>query len=157
LPPDWRIAMVIGAAATADPQLDDLANQIGERLTLHRQVSDIASLMSEADLALAAFGMTAYELAAVGVPTLLLCLSEDHRRSALALAENNAAHIAGVAQEVGAAALDRTIVKACADAAWRDAMSRNARLLVDGRGAWRIAERLTTLAKKTDRAIATAR
>ena len=43
----------------------------------------MSDIMAEADLAVASFGVTAYELAAMGVPAIYLCLTEDHEQSAL--------------------------------------------------------------------------
>ncbi len=43
---------------------------------------DLAIEYAWADLALCAFGVTAYELAAFGVPALYLGLTDDHARSA---------------------------------------------------------------------------
>jgi len=145
LPPSWRIGIVIGAASAEDPALEAIARKLGERLTIYRQISNMAALMAEAELALASFGMTAYELAAVGLPMLLLCLSDDHYRSALALAEKNAAVIVGIARQTADAALDQAIAQICADANLRSAMSQNARHLVDGFGAARIADRIASL------------
>jgi len=150
LPADWRIEMAIGSAAAPDPGLEALARALGPRLTLHRQVTDMAGLMAEADLALAAFGMTAYELAAVGVPALLLCLTEDHRRSALALGDAGAAGILGVVEETSDQTIDREIAILCADAGRRGEMSENARRLIDGLGAARIANRIIALAHQAE-------
>lgn len=149
VPPDWRIAMVVGAAAIADPGLEELAQALGPRLSLLRQVSDMATLMAEADLALASFGMTAYELAAVGVPMLLLCLSADHRFSASFLAENGAAQLAGIVRNVTDDALDRAVARLCADDAARESLGREARRLVDGFGVRRIAGKLAEIAKSS--------
>lgn len=146
LPASWRLGLVIGAAASDDPGLDEIAGKLGARLAIHRHVEDMAALMAKADLALASFGMTAYELAAVGVPMLLLCLSEDHRVSATSLAEAGAAEIAGVAKDVTDAALDAAIARLAADDSRREQLGRRARALVDGKGAARIAESLAALA-----------
>jgi spore coat polysaccharide biosynthesis protein SpsF len=145
LPPSWHIGMVIGAAAVDDPALAAIAQQIGDRLTLYRQVSDMAGLMAQAEIALASFGMTAYELAAIGVPMLLLCLSDEHEHAARALAERNAARIIGTIDAVGDRALDQAIIDLCADSTQRKAMSENSRRLVDGRGVERIAAELVAL------------
>jgi spore coat polysaccharide biosynthesis protein SpsF len=117
----------------------------------------MAALMAKADLALASFGMTAYELAAVGVPMLLLCLSEDHRVSATSLAEAGAAEIAGIAKDVTDAALDAAIAAIAADDSRRERLGRRARALVDGKGAARIAESLAALASKQHKIAKTAR
>jgi spore coat polysaccharide biosynthesis predicted glycosyltransferase SpsG len=147
MPASWNIAMVIGAAAAEDPGVEGLARSLGPRLTLYRQLADVAGLMAQADLALASFGMTAYELAAVGVPMLLLCLSEDHRLSAVALAEKDAAEIVGIAGAVADEALDQAVARICADECAREKLGRKARRLVDGKGVSRIAERLVAAAK----------
>ena len=151
LPPAWRIGIVLGAATVEDAQLEGLTRQLGNRLTLYRQVSDMAALMAHADLALASFGMTAYELAALGVPMLLLCLSDEHQCSALNLQEHGAARVLGIFDKVDDDTLDRAISEICADEAVRADMSRRARQLVDGRGAYRIAERIAGLAKTSPR------
>ena len=148
LPHSWQIAIAIGAAAAADARLDDLVRNSGGRVAVYRQVSDMAGLMARAELSLASFGMTAYELASIGVPMLLLCLSEDHCRSAAALAEKQAARVLGLAPAVADPELDRAVAELAADAAGRDAMSRNARALVDGLGARRIAKRIAALASR---------
>lgn len=43
---------------------------------------DIIETLSEADLAIISFGVTAYELASLGVPTIIISLSDDHAKSA---------------------------------------------------------------------------
>lgn len=43
---------------------------------------NIVELMSKADLAIISFGQTAYELAALRIPAIYLCLTDDHCRSA---------------------------------------------------------------------------
>jgi spore coat polysaccharide biosynthesis protein SpsF len=43
--------------------------------------------MAQADLAIASFGMTAYELACMEVPALYFCLTADHAESCQAFVE----------------------------------------------------------------------
>ena len=45
----------------------------------------MAHLMTEADLAVASFGVTAYELAALKVPSILLCLTSEHSEASRCL------------------------------------------------------------------------
>lgn len=58
--------------------------------------SSVARLMSEADLAIASFGVTAYELASMGVPSLFVYLTEDHEASASAFVENGYGESLGI-------------------------------------------------------------
>ncbi|MEZ4483749.1 MAG: hypothetical protein R2864_03860 [Syntrophotaleaceae bacterium] len=98
---------------------------------------DMPGALAHADLAIAAFGVTAYELAALGIPAVLLGLTEDHARSAEALNQ------AGMACSLGHYPL-RSLPSAwplfsvnSADGAARREM-RTACALLDG-GAGRIA------------------
>ncbi|MGH7034623.1 MAG: hypothetical protein ACREFL_12905, partial [Stellaceae bacterium] len=134
-----------------------IAERLGARLSIHRDVENMAGLMAKADLALASFGMTAYELAAVGVPMLLLCLSEEHRVSATSLAEAGAAEVAGIAKDVTDAGLEEAIARLAADDARRERLGRRARALIDGKGAARIAERLAALASGPEKIAKAAR
>jgi spore coat polysaccharide biosynthesis protein SpsF len=51
-------------------------------ITISKDPSDMRQLMLEANLAIASFGVTAYELAATGVPSVLICPTKDHLQSA---------------------------------------------------------------------------
>ena len=142
LPADWRITVVLGRATAADPDFDALMAEIGGRLTLAHDVVEIAALMAEASLAVSVFGGTAYELAAVGVPAILLGLDGDHARSAAHLNRAGAALFLGVASEVSDDILTTAIGALAADPERRARMSATARTLIDGRGSFRIAETL---------------
>jgi spore coat polysaccharide biosynthesis protein SpsF len=102
----------------------------------------LATEYASADLALTAFGVTAYELAAFGVPALYLGLSEDHVLSASAF------ELAGMGVSLGLA--ERADDKAIAGAVWallsdaeRRREMRSAGLMtIDGNAAARIASDL---------------
>ena len=142
LPADWRITLVIGRAAAADPAFDALAAALGGRLTLLRDVAEMAALMAGSALAVSLFGGAAYELAAGGVPAVLLGLDADHVRSAAPLAEAGAALSLGQAAGVDEETLRRAIATLAADPERRAQMSAAARALIDAAGTVRIAERL---------------
>lgn len=110
------------------------------RFELLRDVDDMAALMARADLAVASFGVTAYELAAAGVPAIHLCLTEDHAESASAFAGAGMAVSLGAAGRVTEEALAGEISRLLADGTARRAMAARARQRVDGRGAGRIAQ-----------------
>jgi len=142
LPADWRIALVLGRAVAAAPGFDVLAAELGERLTLFRDVAEMAALMAGSALAVSVFGGTAYELAAVGVPAILLGLDADHAGSAAALDRAGVAQFLGVAAELDDAALAQAIGALATDPLRRARLSATARALIDGQGAFRIAEAL---------------
>jgi spore coat polysaccharide biosynthesis protein SpsF len=100
---------------------------------------DLSTEYASADLALCAFGVTAYELAAFGVPAIYLGLTDDHARSASAFG------VAGMGASLGVAAqvTDEEIlgaVRALMNSAMRRREMRNVGLAtMDGGGAARIA------------------
>jgi spore coat polysaccharide biosynthesis protein SpsF len=137
-----RVTVVVGAAYRGEAAL---AARLAESLPdarLLRDVADMAPLMAEADLAVVSFGMTAYELAAVGTPTLALTLTADHAESAAALAASGALADAGRIGAVGAPALAAAAARLLADPDRLFAMGDAGPRLIDGRGADRIADRI---------------
>ncbi len=101
------VRLLVGPAFAHAEALAARLKAARRRFEVLRGVDDVAGLMAESDLAIASFGMTAYELAALGVPSVLLCLTDDHARSASALAEAGAAISLGVHERVGFAEIRR--------------------------------------------------
>jgi len=101
--------------------------------------ADMAAEFAAADLALAAFGVTAYELAALGVPALYLGLEPDHVESARAFEGAGFGAMLGLGGALEEAAIARAVWELLRDAKRRHAMREAARAAIDGRGADRIA------------------
>ena len=97
----------------------------------------LASLMAQADLALVSFGVTAYELASLGVPAIYLCLTEDHAESASMLVEAGLGKSLGVASRVS----EKILAEAVRDSLARIVCGEQPapERPIDGRGAERIA------------------
>jgi spore coat polysaccharide biosynthesis predicted glycosyltransferase SpsG len=131
--------LLIGAAFRHRAALDVLLSSAARPYDVRIDPSDPAATLADADVAIASFGMTAYELAALRVPAVHLCLTDDHAESAAAL------HRAGAARSLGRH--DRTD-----DAVLAGVVSsllaapKPVPPLVDGRGAERIARQLLDLA-----------
>ncbi len=111
LDPVFRARFVIGSHF---PNKDRLARSIVRLSPNFETVEGADGLSTEyaaCDVALASFGVTAYELAAFGVPTLYLSLSADDARSASSFEE------AGIGINLGTAAEadDKTVAKAVWD------------------------------------------
>ncbi|MGF1626154.1 MAG: cytidylyltransferase domain-containing protein [Alphaproteobacteria bacterium] len=139
---DVAVTVVVGAASL---ERDRIAALVVTHLPGGRLLygsDDMPALMAAADLAVIAFGMTAYEAAAVGTPTLALCLSADHEASARALADEGALVVAGRIGVVTAAGLAPQIAALIANRDRLAAMGEAGGRLIDGRGADRIADRI---------------
>jgi spore coat polysaccharide biosynthesis predicted glycosyltransferase SpsG len=106
---------------------------------VHRDLDGnaVADLMKSCDLAVASASMVACELAALGIPSLLVVGSEDQRCNARAFAEAGAAVVADLARVDLLVEEARRLVD---DQEKRRALSTTANQLVDGMGALRVAE-----------------
>ena len=152
-----RIRFVIGTGmADAAKVAAQLVSLKGTYETVEG-ADDLAVEYASADLALCAFGVTAYELAAFGVPAIYLGLTEDHARSASAF------EAAGMGQSLGVASQVRdedilSAVKALMSDPLRRREMRNAGFAtLDGNGAARIAADLAAALKEEKSPVRAAR
>jgi len=106
---DFKVVVVLGAGFQHKAELDNLLSGCKHHFDLQEDVTNMAELMSQSDLALVSFGVTAYELAAMGVPAVHLCLTEDHAEAASAFAKAGVAINIGVFNEMSEAKLARKI------------------------------------------------
>jgi spore coat polysaccharide biosynthesis protein SpsF len=95
--------------------------------------------MKASRIAVASFGVSAYELAACGVPAVHLCLTPDHERSSSAFAREEIALNAGVFADLQRRDVADAAARLIGDARRRMRMAARARRLVDGHGAQRVA------------------
>jgi spore coat polysaccharide biosynthesis protein SpsF len=148
LDPVFRIRFVVGTGvADAAKVAANIVGLKGNYETIEG-ADDLATEYASADLALCAFGVTAYELAAFGVPAIYLGLTEDHARSASAF------EVAGMGQSLGVASQveDDDILAAVKalmnDAGRRREMRHAGFAMLDGNGAARIAADLAEALKE---------
>ena len=117
-----------------------------ELVTVHHHPKSLADLMVTADLALSAGGQVTYELAAMGVPAVLVALAPNQTPQSRSWDAEGVFRFAGDVDDEG---VGRRVGEAlrglAADAALREAMSRRGRSLVDGGGAHRVAEAVLEL------------
>jgi spore coat polysaccharide biosynthesis protein SpsF len=104
---------------------------------------DLSVEYASADVALCAFGVTAYELAACGIPALYLGLTEDHVASASAFADAGMGISLGLADKVADAEIARNVQWLLNKPAVRREMRGHGLALLDGQGAARIAADLS--------------
>jgi spore coat polysaccharide biosynthesis protein SpsF len=108
-------------------------------------VEGAGSLIAEyasADVALAAFGVTAYELAAFGVPALYLCATEDHALSASAFELAGMGVSLGLMDQASDDAIAKAVWALLSDAERRREMRSAGLMTIDGNAAARIASDL---------------
>lgn len=127
--PDARVTLVLSQSAPAYQEAARLS-QDQPRLTLLAQTSQMARLISEADIAIGAPGSSAWERCCLGLPSVLLIVAENQKSIAESLLRAKAALLA----EPSNIAAQIQLLK---DPEMRKAMARNAASMVDGLGALR--------------------
>ena len=105
---------------------------------------DLSVEYANADVALCAFGVTAYELAACGIPAIYLGLTSDHVRSASAFADAGMGLNVGLADKVADTDIARFLQWLLNKPAARREMRKQGMALLDGQGASRIAADLAS-------------
>ncbi|MBI9109632.1 PseG/SpsG family protein [Maridesulfovibrio ferrireducens] len=125
----WHAKVVLGPMFKNLDRIKKIAVELGDRVELINNVQNISRLMVQCDAAVASFGITAYELAACRTPQLLLCLTDDHARSASALHETGAAISLGRYDLVTDQELIKSLQKIISDTKLRAEMVSNAEKL----------------------------
>ena len=125
-------------------ELQALAEKHGN-IHIHCNVTNMAELMAESEVALSAGGSTLYELCAMGVPVIAFSFAENQERLVQTFVKRGIAQYGGNYRTDGNKMIQNTIAglqKLCGDEALKTEYRRKALQLVDGRGAERIAEAL---------------
>lgn len=141
LPNDAEVTVVMGQHAPWLSSVRESAAQMRWKTRVLSNVDDMASLMSEADLAIGAAGGTSWERCALGVPTILMVLAENQREVAQKLTVEGAAQ----AVELGAdfdSTLESLIESLIFDKLALAAMSERAAAICDGEGGLEVARRI---------------
>ncbi len=136
----FTTVVVLGPSFTRTKEVEAYALSMNRQFEIQKNVDDIKAVMARSDLAVASFGVTAYELAALGVPAIYLCLTKDHAESASAFVKEGMAVSLGVHDDVSVEGLAEKVRELLGDKEKRTVISQKAASMVDGLGARRIAE-----------------
>jgi UDP-2,4-diacetamido-2,4,6-trideoxy-beta-L-altropyranose hydrolase len=137
-----EIRIVAGPANPHIETLREAAAALPGRAEILTTVSDMASLMAWADVAVAAGGSTSWELACMGLPSVTIVLAENQRRSVKELVGAGLTVSAGWHEQATADDLAARIGALLCEPLRRFRMSEHGRALVDGKGAERVARAL---------------
>jgi UDP-2,4-diacetamido-2,4,6-trideoxy-beta-L-altropyranose hydrolase len=136
------LRLVVPARSVAGEELERLPGRYPERIRLYRDVTEMADLMRECDLAISAGGTTLYELCAAGLPRLAVVLADNQQSIVDAMARQELVVSLGAATDLTAAAVAESVALLAGDRAKRDRQNRQGRKLVDGQGARRAGQRI---------------
>lgn len=110
---------------------------------VYKNVKDMADIMKKCDLAVSAAGSTLYELAALSIPSIIFSFANNQKKAVLAFAEKGAmvslGHYDYTYEKEFMNEITIVLKELCEDYNKRFDLAYNARRLIDGRGAKRIA------------------
>jgi UDP-2,4-diacetamido-2,4,6-trideoxy-beta-L-altropyranose hydrolase len=145
VPAPFSVTAVIGPFADPDTP-EPVPGDYRHNLTVARAPHHLRDLMTESDLAVSAGGQTLYELAACGIPTVAVQVYGNQRSNVRCLADAGIVRDGGcVAESDFESGLSQMVTDLIGDGRQRTRMSEDARRLVDGRGAARVAEAVAAL------------
>ena len=139
----FRARFVIGPGFRGAMALIREIESMSPAFEILRGAEDLGAEFAAADLALIAFGVTAFELAALGVPALYLALSDDHALSASSFEKAGMGEVLGLGRILRADDIARSVWQLLKDGEKRRLMHTAGLATVDGRAGERIAADLT--------------
>lgn len=134
---DLNIDVVLGSSA---PHLSNIRKKL-EALPKARLLIDVKNmenLMAESDLAIGAGGTTSWERCCLGLPALLITISDNQLLVNKNLAENKAVISLGKHADVTTEIISRRLIELVASPGCLHSMSLVAREVCDGRGVMRV-------------------
>lgn len=137
--PSFRARFVIGPGIANAAQVGRAIVSLAPHFETVEGANGLETEFASCDVALAAFGVTAYELAAYGVPAIYICLTEDHALSAEAFESAGLGQSLGTAAQLSDDAIGAAVHSLMNDSARRREMRAVGLATIDGEGASRVA------------------
>lgn len=139
--PDLKIHILIGSGALSFEKISSMGS---ERVLVHTNLSgdEVRDLMLNCDLAITAAGQTTYELAACGVPMILIGVAENQKKNIEGWVNTKAVRFAGWWTDKRLWEKVQEEMKAFSDSAHRRSASILLQQLCDGGGVLRAAQAL---------------
>ena len=142
-PLDPAIERVV-LVSSANPRLSNIVDWVGRNnssnVTLLVDEQEIARYMAGADLAIIAGGMTTFEAAAMGLPSLIVQLADNQTANAAAWEEMGTAVNLGRVEDLSTQLIEYQVESLIAHPGMRREMTRAGLNLVDGCGSERVVQ-----------------
>jgi len=137
-----EVVVVIGANNPHAAELHSAARASRVPMRVETNAPNMPELMAWADVAIAGAGSTCWELAFMGLPSIVMVLAENQKYIAEYLDAQGAAVYLGIGQSIGVPEASQSLVKLLIDSERRITISRTGKMLVDGRGSARVVEKM---------------
>jgi UDP-2,4-diacetamido-2,4,6-trideoxy-beta-L-altropyranose hydrolase/UDP-4-amino-4,6-dideoxy-N-acetyl-beta-L-altrosamine N-acetyltransferase len=130
--------VVVGASNRHYEVLEKEARTGSHEIEVLQDVQDMPRLMAWADAAVSAGGTTAWELAFMGLPSILCIIAENQVGGVTALEHKGAVASTGWVERKSVRTISSVISRLMNDPSWRRMMTSAGRELVDGEGTERV-------------------
>jgi UDP-2,4-diacetamido-2,4,6-trideoxy-beta-L-altropyranose hydrolase len=137
------VTVVVGGANPHYEQLKFACQKLRFPIRFERNVTHMPELMARADVAVTAGGGTCWELAFLGLPSLILIVAENQRAIASKLGEKETAINLGWHENASAEEIARATAHLLERVQTRATMCQLGQELVDGWGAFRVLSNLS--------------
>lgn len=137
--PQVAVDVVLGrnTSAAQRDQIEQARSRL-DHATVHVDVADMAALCARADLAFGAAGVTTWERACLGLPTLAITVAENQRGVAASAARRGILSCLGDAQDMTVETIAQALREAWHNPEMLAEQSRRAHAWVDGSGVDRV-------------------
>lgn len=146
---DWNdihFHFIVGTLNTMLTSIEHKADSI-TNVQIHCNVQNMSHLMCQCDMAISAAGSTLYELCACGLPTVTYIMADNQIPGAQAFASKGLMLNAGDCRKNGfESSMIMSMQRLISSAELRANMSKRMQTIVDGKGAYRLAEEIVRLA-----------
>ena len=139
----FKVTIVPGMGQEASSDLETVAKEVKLQVRIIGDARNMADLMAKADLALAGAGTTVWELAYMGVPSVLAVLADNQRDVAESLDWKGLARNLGPSEALTPEAVAQAVRPLLDDPTRRAEIAKRARELVDGDGVDRVLRELS--------------
>jgi len=139
---DLSIRVVAGAANAHIPQLQEFCDRHDNRYELIIDTDDMSKLMAWAHIAVAASGSSCWELAYLGVPSILVSIASNQIAIGKGMESRGAVVYTGHSEDVDWSLVAESTLSLAHDSQRRNDLKTAAIALVDGKGVERVAATL---------------
>lgn len=135
---DFDCVVVLGSLFAFNDELAKILDIKDNRFSILRNINNMAELMAKSDFAVASFGVTAYELAASGVPAIYFGLTENHLLDLSTFVKDGMAVSLGLVDEVDEIKIKNAVNDFLINPDLLSKMKKNMKNKVDAKGTFRI-------------------
>lgn len=136
-----ELDIVVGSCYAYKVELEAVATNRG-RTCIYTQLPDLSGLMARADLAIGAGGGTTWERCCLGLPTIVISISENQRPACKALAEDGFIQYLGHADNVSIEVIRKQVLRLLRKPERLSELSEKCENLVDGKGVGKLLDAL---------------